>query len=95
MSEGTVANWNDVQNWEEGNDQQEVWHEWDTMLLNHNYNAWAAVSNACVCGHTPAPTQFTGCWVGYHRPQARGNGPEQGIDDNQWCAQNYNNFCQC
>lgn len=57
--------------------------------------SWAAVSKACICGHTPAPTQFTGCWVGYHRPQARGNGPEQDIDDNQWCAQNYNNFCQC
>lgn len=73
MSEGTVANWNDVQNWEEGNDLQTVWHEWDTTLLNHNYNAWAAVSKACVCGHTPAPTQFTGCWVGIDlRPEEMG-----------------------
>lgn len=58
MSEGTVANWNDVQNWEEGNDQQEVWHEWDIMLLIHNLRMGSSIKGMCMWSHSSTNTIY-------------------------------------
>ena len=77
MSEGTVANWNDVQNWEEGNDQQEVWHEWDIMLLIHNLRMGSSIKGMCMWSHSSTNTIYR-LLVGYPTPNLpRGNGPEQ------------------
>ncbi|SCU84484.1 LAME_0C09626g1_1 [Lachancea meyersii CBS 8951] len=93
-SEGTIANWDDVENWEHWNNDAEVWHEWDTMLEDHNWSVWMGVGKGCVCAHNPAPTQATGCWAAFHRAET-GYDSQQDFDDGQWCAQNYNNLCQC